>query len=100
MSSLSYWVNIITDLIIFNVRGNYLSNWNNTFMSIWGSHMYDKARKVIIIYGSPFFAPECFPQDPTIIEMNCSPTKETVKMLVDGILGEMEFTGKSIVTKK
>ena len=85
------------DLVIFNVRGNYLSNWNNTFMSIWGSHMYDKAKKVIIIYGSPFFAPECFPEDPTIIEMNCEPTPYSVSELAKKLLGKSKFEGKTVL---
>ena len=56
-------------------------------------------KKLIVNYGSPFFASDYLPEDPTIIEMNCSPTKETVKMLVDGLFGDIKFTGKSILTK-
>ena len=85
------------DLVIFNVRGTYLSDWNNTFMTIWGSHMFDKQRKLILIYGSPFYAPECFPEDPTIIEMNSNPTEFTVGEVVKKIFGEDEFKGKPML---
>ena len=68
-------------------------------MHIWTSHLFDKAKKIIVNYGSPYFASEYFPEDPTFIEMNTTPTKETVKMLVDGLFGDIEFTGKSILTK-
>ena len=59
-----------------------------------------KKKKVIVNYGSPYFAPEYFPEDPTYIEMNTSPSVDTVKMLVDGLFGEMQFTGKSIFAKE
>ena len=68
-------------------------------MLIWASHLFDKSKKIIVNYGSPYFAVDYFPEDPTYIEMNCPPTKETVKMLVDGLLGEKEFTGKSVFTR-
>ena len=68
-------------------------------MLIWASHLFDKKKKVIVNYGSPYFAVDYFPEDPTIIEMNCAPTPETVKMLVDGLLGNMEFKGKPVLTK-
>ena len=67
-------------------------------MLIWASHLFDKKKKVIVNYGSPFFASDYFPEDPTMIEMNCQPCKETVKLLVDGLLGEIEFTGKSVIS--
>ena len=88
------------DLVIFNINAFFVAEWSVPHMLIWASHLFDKKKKLIVNYGSPFFASDYLPEDPTIIEMNCSPTKETVKMLVDGILGEMEFTGKSIVTRK
>jgi len=88
------------DLVIFNINAFFVAEWSVPHMLIWASHLFDKKKKVIVNYGSPFFASDYLPEDPTIIEMNGSPTKETVKMLVDGILGEMEFTGKSIVTRK
>ena len=69
-------------------------------MLIWASHQFDKKKKLIVNYASPYFATEYFPDDPTYIEMNTTPTKDTVKMLVDGIFGDMEFTGKSVLAKE
>ena len=66
-------------------------------MLIWASHLFDKNKKVIVNYGSPYFAIDYFPEDPTFIEMNCNPTKETIELLVKGLFGEIEFTGKSIL---
>lgn len=88
------------DMVIFNINAFFVAEWSVPHMLIWASHLFDKKKKVIVNYGSPFFATDYLPEDPTIIEMNCSPSKETVKLLVDGILGETEFTGKSVITKK
>lgn len=88
------------DLVIFNINAFFVAEWSVPHMLIWASHLFDKKKKLIVNYGSPFFASDYLPEDPTIIEMNCTPSKETVKMLVDGILGEMKFTGKSVITKK
>lgn len=88
------------DLVIFNINAFFVAEWSVPHLLIWASHLFDKSKKLIVNYGSPFFASDYLPEDPTIIEMNCSPSKETVKLLIDGILGEMEFTGKSVVTKK
>ena len=68
-------------------------------MLIWASHLFDKSKKVIVNYGSPFFATDYFPEDPTIIEMNCQPCAETVKLLADGLFGEIEFTASPVLTK-
>ena len=87
------------DLVIFNVNAFFVAEWSVPHMLIWASHLFDKSKKVIVNYGSPYFAPEYFPEDPTFIEMNTTPTTDTVKMLVDGLFGEIEFTGKSILTK-
>lgn len=87
------------DLVIFNVNAFFVAQWSVPHMLIWASHLFDKNKKVIVNYGSPYFAIDYFPEDPTIIEMNCKPTPETVKMLVDGLVGDMQFTGKSVLTK-
>ena len=86
------------DLVIFNVNAFFVAQWSVPHMLIWASHLFDKKKKVIVNYGSPFFASDYFPEDPTMIEMNCQPCKETVKLLVDGLLGEIEFTGKSVIS--
>ncbi|MBQ3553063.1 MAG: glycoside hydrolase family 3 protein [Clostridia bacterium] len=88
------------DLVIFNVNAFFASQWSQAHMLIWASHQFDKKKKLVVNYGSPYFATEYFPEDPTYIEMNTTPTEDTVKMLVDGILGEMIFTGKSVFTKE
>lgn len=88
------------DIVIFNVNAFFASQWSDSHMLIWASHQFDKKNKVIINYGSPYFASVYFPDDPTYIEMNTSPTKEIVKLLVDGLLGEMEFTGNSILSRE
>ena len=80
------------DLFIFNVNAFYASQWSQSHMLIWASHQFDKNKKVIVNYGSPYFAGTYFPEDPTYIEMNTTPTKDTVKVLVDGLLGKMKFT--------
>ena len=87
------------DLVIFNVNAFFVAQWSVPHMLIWASHLFDKKKKLIVNYGSPFFAVDYFPEDPTFIEMNCSPSKETIKMLADGLFGETEFTGKSVLTK-
>lgn len=85
------------DLVIFNVNAFFVAQWSVPHMLIWNSHLFDKKKKLIVNYGSPYFAVDYFPEDPTLIEMNCSPTKETVKMLVDGLFGEIEFRGESLL---
>ena len=87
------------DLVIFNVNAFFVAQWSVPHMLIWASHLFDKKKKIIVNYGSPYFAVDYFPEDPTFIEMNCSPKKETVKLLVDGLLGEIKFTGKNVLTK-
>ncbi|MBP3361635.1 MAG: glycoside hydrolase family 3 protein [Clostridia bacterium] len=85
------------DFVIFNVNAHFVAQWSVPHMLIWASHLFDKKKKLIVNYGSPFFAVDYFPEDPTIIEMNCQPKEETVAMLVDGLLGEMEFKGSSTI---
>ena len=88
------------DYVIINLNAAFASQWGEPHMHIWASHLFDKKKKLIVNYGSPFFATEYFPEDPTYIEMNCVPVKETVKTLVDGILGEFDFTGKPVISRK
>ena len=87
------------DLVIFNVNAFFVAQWSVPHMLIWASHLFDKKKKIIVNYGSPYFAVDYFPEDPTFIEMNCSANKETVKLLADGLFGEIEFTGKKVLTK-
>lgn len=88
------------DLVIFNVNAFFVAQWSVPHMLIWASHLFDKAKKVIVNYRTPYFAEDYFPEDPTFIEMNCNPTKESVKLLVDGLLGELKFTGKCLLKER
>ncbi|MBQ3115038.1 MAG: glycoside hydrolase family 3 protein [Clostridia bacterium] len=88
------------DIVIFNVNAMFVAQWSDAHMLIWASHQYDKKKKIIVNYGSPYFATEYFPKEHTYIEMNTSPSAETVKMLVDGLFGDTQFTGKSIFAKE
>ena len=88
------------DLVIFNVNAFFVAEWSVPHMLIWASHLFGKKIKLIVIYRTPFFAEDYFPEDPTFIEMNCAPTKETIKMLADGLFGEMEFKGKSLLKER
>lgn len=87
------------DLVIFSMNAHFVSQWSVAHMLIWASHLFDKKKKIIVNYQSPYFAVDYFPDDPTYIEMNCSPTKETVKLLVNRLIGDEKFTGKSLLTK-
>lgn len=88
------------DVVIMNVNAFFVAQWSSAHMLIWASHQFDKKNKIIVNYGSPYFASDYFPEDYTYIEMNTTPTPETVKMLADGIFGVTEFTGKSIFNKE
>ena len=59
--------------------------------------MFDKKKKIIVNYGSPFMAKDYFPLELTYIEMNCDPNVHSIKNLADGLVGELEFTGKPIL---
>ena len=88
------------DLVIFNVDSYFAAEWSSSHMLIWASHLFSKEKKVIINYQGAFFATDYFPEDPTFIEMNCAPSKETVELLVDGLLGKMKFKGKNVLKQK
>ena len=66
------------DLVIFSMNAHFVSQWSVAHMLIWASHLFDKKKKIIVNYQSPYFAVDYFPKDPTYIEVNCSPIKETV----------------------
>ncbi|MBR1970596.1 MAG: hypothetical protein IKA17_09610 [Clostridia bacterium] len=85
------------DFVIMNLNAHFVAQWSDAHVLIWASHHFDKKKKIIINYGSPYFASEYFPEDPTYIEANTTPTKETVGLIVDGLLGKMEFTGRSLL---
>ncbi len=82
------------DLVVFSVNTPLSASWSVPFMHIWASHLFQKSKKLIINYGSPYFAEDYFPEDPTLIQVNSAPSRAAVKAVVDGILGEMEFVGR------
>ncbi|MBO5060378.1 MAG: hypothetical protein J6C82_05645 [Clostridia bacterium] len=88
------------DLVIFNLNANYIASWTVPMMLIWASHLFDKKKKLIVNYGSPFFARDYFPEDPTIIEMNCVPSAAIIEKLVDKMQGMSEFEGKCVLKSK
>lgn len=87
------------DLVIFHLNAPFVAEWSVPHMLIWASHMFDKKKKIIVNYGSPYYAVDYFPEDPTFIEMNCGASAEAIAMLADGLLGEMEFTGKPVLSR-
>ena len=82
------------DLIVINLNAKDTSGWSISHMLIWCSHLFDKKKKIIVNYGSPYMAEDYFPQDPTFIEMNCNPGSVAIEALAEGILGTFEFKGK------
>ena len=88
------------DLVIFNVNAFFVAEWSVAHMLIWASHLFDKSKKLVINYRTPYFAEDYFPEDPTFIEMNCTPSKETTELLVKAIFGEIELTGKSLLKER
>lgn len=88
------------ETVIINVDTAFLCSWSVPFMLIWASHMFDKSKKIVINHGSPFFAKDYFPDDPTVIDTNADPTKTSVKAVVDGLLGNISFRGYTTAEDK
>lgn len=87
------------DMVIFNVNVDYENSWGEPFMRVWASHLFDKLKKIIINYGSTYFAEDFFPEDPTFIEVNAGPSENVVEHIVDGIFGKTRFTGNFLFKK-
>ena len=85
------------DLVIFNLNAGYIGTWGDPFMLIWNSHLFDKSKKIIVNYGSPYFATDYFPEDPTYIEAYGKPTQLVIDTIVDGLFGDVEFKGTAII---
>ena len=84
------------DIVIFAVDAE-VRKWGEPMMMIWASHMFDKKKKIIVNFASPFYADTLFPEDPTIIEVNSGACPAAASAVVDGIFGRMKFTGHSSV---
>lgn len=82
------------DYILFDLNTQFVTTWDVPYMLIWGSHMMDKAKKIIVNFGSPYFVPHYFPEDPTIINVNAGPSQTSIQAVVDGIVGKMKMTGQ------
>lgn len=85
------------DCIIFAVDTDYVTSWSVPYMLIWASHLFDKKKKIIVNYGSPFFADSYFPEDPTYIETNAPGSPYCAECVADILLGRAEATGKHIL---
>lgn len=85
------------DRIIFNVNTILGSVWSQPYMLIWASHLFDKNKKIIVNHGSPYFAPDYFPEDPTFIQSNAEVSDASIQAIADGITGKMDFKGHSVI---
>lgn len=85
------------DLIIINLNSVDTSAWSISHMLVWNSQLFDRNKKIIVNYGSPYMANDYFPQEQTIIEMNCDSDISAIRALVDGLVGDMEFKGKPVI---
>lgn len=81
------------DLILLNVNVALQGDWGKPYMLIWGSHLLDKTKKVIVNWGNGYVSMDYFPEDPTIIEVNSAPKEHVISALVDRMIGKEEFTG-------
>ena len=85
------------DWVIFHLDAHYMATWSVPLMLVWASHLFQKSKKIIVNYGSPYFAGDYFPEDPTYIEMNASPSKESARLLAERLFGEASFVGESLI---
>ncbi len=82
------------DIVILNADPRVTDDTHNSlYMMIWASHLCDKKKKIIINYGTPFMAKNYFPEELTLIEANSAPNPHVIKAIVDGLVGDMKFTG-------
>ena len=88
------------DAVIFSIHANYSTDWNVPFMLIWASQLFNKSKKIILNYGSPFFAEDYFENEFTIIEANTNPSEISVNLIVDKMLGKSKFTGQKVLNKQ
>lgn len=88
------------DYVLFNLNKEFACSWDTSCMLIWASHMIKQDKKIIINYGSPYFADDYFPEDKTLIEVNNNPNPTSVAAVAKGIFGEMEFTGEPVINYK
>ncbi len=86
------------DLVILNANPGVTDDTHNSlFMMIWASHLFSKQKKIVINYGKPFVTLNYFPEEVTLVEANAGPSPEAVKAIADGLVGDMEFTGRFVL---
>lgn len=88
------------DLVILNMDMEYATMWKPQYMLVWAIHMFERKKKIILNYGSAFFADTYLPEEATYIEVNAVATALTVKELVDRMLGLAPWTGKRVLHSK
>ena len=84
------------DIVIFAINAE-IRKWGEPMMLIWAPHMFNKNKKIIVNFSSPFYADIIFSEDPTIIDANSSANKAAIEMIADGITGKANFEGKPAV---
>lgn len=84
------------NIVIFAVDTEQ-KTWGDEMMMIWASHLFDKKKKIIVNFSSPFYADIMFPEDPTIIDVNTDAFETSINAVVDGIIGDMSFCGYPVV---
>ena len=82
------------DYVVLDLKTQFVTTWDVPYMQIWGLHMMERKKRIVVNLGSPFFVPQYFPQDPTIINVNSVPSATSVKTVVDGIIGKITLQGK------
>lgn len=87
------------DIVLFAVNAE-IKQWGEPMMLIWASHLFDKKKKIIVNFSSPFYADTLFPEDYTIIDANSIVCAESVRKIVDGIVGKSAFTGYPAISEK
>lgn len=85
------------DIAIFNMDMAYATAWNVPFMLVWAMHMFDGRKKIVLNYGSPFFADTYLPEEATYIEVNADACEATVSAITDRLFGEAPWCGRSIL---
>ncbi len=86
------------DMVILNANPGITDDTHNSlFMMIWASHLFSKQKKIVINYGKPFVTLNYFPEELTVIEANADPSELLVKYIVDGLVGDTDFTGEFVL---
>ncbi len=63
--------------------------------TVWAFHMVDKAKRMVVNFSSPFFADDYYPEDDTFVTAHQPASKEGFRAVVDCMVGQQPFEGKS-----